>query len=372
MKNYGPSPFCWITSSCLNWEVLNLEVGSGLPNILGAEMAEIADRLVSLGEPRYRAEQILDWIYKKSVYSFKLMSNLPKGLRQTLTDHFHIGLPQVVKVQTSRDGTEKYLLRLADGEHIEAVVIREGTRLTACLSSQVGCAVGCSFCATGLSGFSRHLSAAEIVGQLLVLREQQAQELTNVVMMGMGEPLANYANVIKAIRIMNQPAGLAMGARRFTISTAGVVPGIKRLMNENLQVNLAVSLHAPDDRLRDQLVPLNKTYPIASLIAACREYAEQTGRRVTFEYVLLQDVNDSSDHAHALGRLLAGFLCHVNLIPANPVEGLPFRQSVPEVTEEFARIIASHGVHVSIRKEKGADIDAACGQLRLKDEVRAF
>ncbi|MGI6082692.1 MAG: 23S rRNA (adenine(2503)-C(2))-methyltransferase RlmN [Limnochordia bacterium] len=345
---------------------------SGLPNILGAEIAEITDWFIALGEPRYRAEQILDWIYKKSVYSFEMMSNLPKGLRDTLSSRFHISLPQVVKTQISRDGTSKSLLQLADGQHIEAVVIEEGTRLTACLSSQVGCAVGCSFCATGLSGFSRHLSAAEIVGQLLVLRAQRAEGLTNVVMMGMGEPLANYTNVMKAIRIMNQPEGPAMGSRRFTISTAGVIPGIERLMNEDLQVNLAVSLHAPDDRLRDQLVPLNKTYPIASLIAACREYAVLTGRRVTFEYVLLRDVNDSPDHAQALGRLLRGFLCHVNLIPVNTVDGLAYRQPAPGVTEEFARVVASHGVRVSIRKEKGADIDAACGQLRLRDEVRAF
>lgn len=347
-------------------------VDPALPNLLGMEIKEIADQLVALDEPRYRADQILDWIYKRSVYSFEPMSNLPKGLREALAQRFCVHLPRIIKAQSATDNTGKFLFEMADGQRVEAVVIEEGKRLTACLSSQVGCAVGCSFCATGLSGLLRNLSADEIVGQLLVLQEQRGTEITNVVMMGMGEPLANYAHVMKALRIMNHPQALRMGARRFTISTAGVLPGIRRLMHENLQVNLAVSLHAPDNKLRSRLVPLNRSYPIASLIDTCREYAKHTGRRVTFEYVLLQDVNDSASQARALGELLAGLLCHVNLIPVNPVPETGYRQPSPRVTEEFARIVASHGVRVSVRKEKGAGIDAACGQLRLRDEVRAF
>lgn len=337
-----------------------------LPNVVGMDVADLAELFAGLGEPRYRARQVLDWVYGKAVYSFDQMTNLSKALQSKLSAIARIALPQVVTVQVADDGTSKYLLELDDHECVEAVIIPEGERLTACLSSQVGCGAGCAFCATGLGGLVRNLTTAEIIGQLLTLQETAGVRLTNVVMMGMGEPLANYPNVIHALRLMNDPAALAMGARRFTVSTSGIVPGIRKLASESLQVNLAVSLHAPDDELRDRLVPINRKYPLTALMPACREYIDTTGRRITFEYVLLQGVNDTPQKAHALGELLRGLLCHVNLIPVNPVAETGFRRPDEEGTADFARIVKCYGVEVTMRKEKGAGIDAACGQLRVR------
>lgn len=340
------------------------------PNIIGMDMAQVESLITGLGEPSYRVRQILDWIYGHSVYSFMAMSNLPKDLREKLNAVAQIALPSVIKVQKATDGTTKCLLRLDDGECVEAVIIPEGERLTACLSSQVGCAVECAFCATGLGGFVRNLTPGEIVGQLLALQEIIGERLTNVVMMGMGEPLANYDNVMAALRLMNHPSALAMGARRFTISTSGIVPGIRKLMAENLQVNLAVSLHAASDELRDRLVPVNKRYPLNELMVVCREYIASTRRRVTFEYVLLRGVNDDEAQAHMLGHMLQGMLCHLNLIPVNPVDETGFTRPSEEGTEAFSRIVKRYGIEVTVRKEKGSGIDAACGQLRVRQQMR--
>jgi 23S rRNA (adenine2503-C2)-methyltransferase len=309
---------------------------------------------------------VFDWIYDKAVYDFSAMVNLPAALRDKLRSEMRVSLPQVVQTQNAADGTSKYLLQLDDGQHVECVIIPDMPRMTACLSSQVGCAVGCAFCATGQSGFARNLQPGEIIGQLLVSQQIRGERLTNVVMMGMGEPLANYDNVMAALRLMNDRAAIAMGARRFTISTVGLVPGIKRLTGEKLQVNLAVSLHAPNDHLRNQLVPINRKYPIAMLMETCKEYIAAVGRRVTFEYVLLRNVNDQAAHAHQLAQLVRGMLCHINLIPVNPVSEKGFSRPSEQGTAEFARIVRGYGVEVTVRKEKGTGIDAACGQLRAR------
>lgn len=344
---------------------------ASLPNVIGMSITDLQALVATLGEERYRAQQIMDWVYGKAVYSFQAMANLPASLRERLGQCSRITLPAVITVQVASDGTRKYLLRLADAECVEAVTIPEGDRITACLSSQVGCAMGCAFCATGLSGLARNLQADEMVGQLLALQQHLGTKVTNVVMMGMGEPLANYGHVIEALVLMNHPQALGIGARRFTISTCGVVPGIRRLSAEKLQVNLAVSLHAPNDRLRDELVPINRRYPIPRLLAACAEYAERTGRRVSFEYALLRDVNDSAEQAHQLGELLRGRLCHLNLIPANEVPGTGYHRPTEKAIAGFARIVRSYGITATVRKERGSGIDAACGQLR-RSEVKAF
>lgn len=339
---------------------------NGKKNLIDLTPDDIRQLMERWGEPPYRATQLIAWLYKRGVHSFTQMNNLPNGLRQKLDNQWILFLPQVIKEQVARDGTRKYLLKMADGETVEAVVIGEAERLTACISSQVGCAIGCSFCATGRSGFTRQLTSGEIVGQVLVLQEKNNTVFTNIVCMGMGEPLANYDNVITAIRTINHPDGLGLGARRITLSTAGVVPGIRRLAHEALQINLAVSLHAPNDYLRNQLVPLNRTYSIRDLLNACRYYIDHTNRRITFEYVLLRAVNDSTAIAHELGRLLAGMLCHVNLIPVNPAGSKEDIRPSEEDTRAFARILLCYGVQTTLRKEKGTDIAAACGQLRQR------
>lgn len=344
---------------------------ASLPNAIGMDITDLEALVATLGEPRYRAQQIMDWVYGKAVYSFRDMANLPASLREKLEQCARIALPVIITVHEANDGTRKYLLRLVDARHVEAVTIPLDDRITACLSSQVGCAMGCAFCATGLSGLARNLQAGEIVGQLLALQQHLEARVTNVVMMGMGEPLANYNHVMRALALMNCPQALGMGARRFTISTCGVVPGIRRLSEEKLQVNLAVSLHAPNDRLRDELVPVNRKYPISQLLAACAEYTERTGRRVSFEYTLLRDVNDSAEQAHQLGKLLRGLLCHLNLIPANEVPGTGYHRPTDKVITGFARIVRSYGTTATVRKERGSGIDAACGQLR-RSEVKAF
>jgi 23S rRNA (adenine2503-C2)-methyltransferase len=337
-----------------------------LPNIVGMDTAGLTAMLATYGEPAYRARQVMDWIYGKGVYTFAEMTNLPVALRNRLAQSARIAVPAVVAVQKAADGTRKYLLQLDDGEQVEAVLISERERLTVCLSSQVGCAIGCALCATGLGGLVRNLTAGEIVGQVLSVQRDAGKRLTNVVLMGMGEPLANYGQVMAALKLLNHPVAVGLGARRFTVSTAGVVPGIRQLAREPLQVNLAVSLHAADDRLRDLLVPINRRYPLAKLLAACQEYIELTGRRITFEYVLLAGVNDSVSQAGQLGRLLVGMLCHVNLIPVNPVSEAGYHRPDDAVTKQFLRALRRHGIEATLRKEKGAGIDAACGQLRVR------
>jgi 23S rRNA (adenine2503-C2)-methyltransferase len=331
---------------------------------------ELQSWVVAQGEPAFRARQLFEWIYRSLAADFAAMTNLPLTLRQKLADLTIIQSLTPLDSVTSAEGlTTKVLLQLRDDETIESVLMRYEGRQSVCISSQVGCALGCPFCATGQGGFKRNLIPGEIVEQVLYFaRQLQAQSLpiTNVVLMGMGEPLANYDATWHAIRILNDPRGFKLGARRFTLSTAGMVPGIQRMAHEGLEVGLAVSLHAANDALRNRLVPLNKRYPLFKLIAACREYVESTGRRISFEYALIQGVNDDPKQARELGQLLRGLLCHVNLIPLNPTADCDFGPASRDRIMAFRRELNNTGIPNTVRLGRGAAIQAGCGQLRSR------
>lgn len=344
----------WLTGT-------QVERGIDLKDLSPEELKQL---FIEWGEPAYRARQLMEWMYQHGVTDFAEMTNLSKALRERLAAEADLGVIRTLLEQQSQDGTRKFLFQLADGVTVESVLIPDGDRLTACISSQAGCGIGCSFCATALGGLIRNLRVSEIIDQLLRVREAAGARIDNVVMMGMGEPLANYRSVLQAIRTMIHPQGLGIGQRHITISTSGVVPAIRRLAHEGLQTVLAVSLHAPTDELRDQLVPLNKKYPIDSLLEACSYYVATTGRRVTFEYVLIRDVNDSDAMAERLAALLRPIHSHVNLIPLNPVPETGYERPLPTRVQQFATILQDAGLPVTVRKEKGTDIDAACGQLR--------
>jgi len=338
--------------------------------LLDLPFDDLRARLLSFGEPAYRAQQIWSAVYRNLAISYDEMPTLPRRLRAGLAELIPLDRPAVEATTESRDGrTTKTLLRFADAEAIEVVSMRYDDRRTVCVSTQVGCAMDCRICATGRGGFTRDLAVGEIVEQVLhVARALRSRELrpTNVVYMGMGEPFANYDATLGSIRILNDPRGFGLRARAFTVSTIGIVPGIERFAEEELQVNLAVSLHAADDELRDRLVPINRTYPLDVLLRACRAYVAKTNRRITFEVALIGGVNDSSSHARRLADLLRGLLCHVNLIPFNPVPGLDWERCPEEQVRRFADVLAARGVPVTIRVRRGVEIEAGCGQLRAK------
>ncbi len=329
---------------------------------------ELQTLIVAWGQPRYRADQIWRWLYVSLVSDPGEMTNLPMELRKRLAEEFTISSVRPLRTLRSQDGrTEKVLLALADGHTIETVLMCYEGRQTVCVSSQVGCAIRCTFCATGVGGWQRNLSAGEIVDQVLYYARQlkaSGQTVSNLVFMGMGEPFLNMDAVLRSIAVLNDPAGMNLGARRITLSTVGIVPGIERLAQEAPGVGLAVSLHAPDDELRSRLVPVNQRYPLAVLIGACRNYTEKTRRRVTFEYAMIDGVNDTLAQADALASLLHGLLCHVNLIPVNPVPDLPCRPSPRERILAFEARLRHRGINATLRLSRGADIQAGCGQLR--------
>lgn len=322
--------------------------------------------LVGLGQPRYRSRQIRAWLYEKGASSFQEMTDLPKGLRDVLEEKVALGTITVDTEQVSRDGTRKRLYKLHDGQLVEAVLMAyEDGRRTACISSQAGCGMGCTFCATGQMGFARQLTSTEIFEQAaLFARELQAdgERLSNIVMMGMGEPFANYDAVIEAVRRINRELGV--GARHITISTVGLVPKIRQLADEGIQVTLAVSLHAATDEQRSKIMPVNRRYPLAELIAACHDYVAKGGRRVTFEWALIAGKNDTVEVAEQLGKLLTGLQCHVNLIPLNPTPGYGELPSSDADARRFVEQLASYGVPATVRVRRGIDIDAGCGQLK--------
>jgi len=343
-------------------------------NLLGMTRAELEDFVGALGAKGYRARQLLKWIYRRGEADFGRMSDLARDFRAELSRVAEVRVPEIVSARTAADGTRKWLLRMpgaaGNAQVIETVFIPEPGRGTLCISSQIGCALDCSFCATGAQGFNRNLTAAEIVGQVWLANRELgydpdgARIVTNVVFMGMGEPLANYRNVLPAMQLMLDDFGYDLSRRRVTLSTSGLVPQIYRLA-EDINVALAVSLHAPNDRLRDMLVPINRKHPIAELLPACWHYLErQNGRSVTFEYTMLDGVNDRQEHARELAELLRGHEAKVNLIPFNPFPGTKFRRSPAEAIRRFRDRLMQGGVMATIRKTRGDDIDAACGQLR--------
>lgn len=345
-----------------------------IPSLYDLSTAELEARLEAAGEPRYRARQIRRWAYRELVRGYDDMTDLPAALRARLARDLPLGGVSEISFVRSGDGlTRKSLLRLGDGELVEAVLMlydpRSDSRgrATACLSTQAGCAMGCVFCATGQAGFRRNLTAGEITAQAVALarrlRHDEGRRLTNVVFMGMGEPLANYDETLKAIRTLNAADGFGIAARHITISTVGMAPGIRKLARERLQIGLAISLHAPADALRQRLIPTQRR-PLSELLAAAREYVAVTGRRVTFEYVVLAGVNDSVEDARRLGRLLRGLLCHVNLIPVNPTAEGAFGRPTRSRVLAFQRTVEALGVPCTVRVEKGVEIAAACGQLR--------
>jgi 23S rRNA (adenine2503-C2)-methyltransferase len=335
---------------------------------------ELQEELHKLGEPSYRAGQIADWLYHKRVNSFEEMTDLPRDLRAQLTNQFAFSSINVVRVLGSRDTTRKFLFRLSDGNLIESVLIPaspalyggSSDRRTICVSTQVGCAYGCKFCASGLEGFSRNLGANEIIDQIIAVEDATGETIDNIVFMGMGEPLANFGNVMRAIRIINAPWALGIGARHVTVSTSGLAPQIKKLANEPLQIRLAISLHAATDQVRNQIMPINRKYNIETLLSACDYYAARRKQRLTFEYILIAGVNDSDEQAHLLARHAGKLSAKVNLIPYNTIEGLPWSRPSRNRQENFLSILRAHKIAATLRREKGHDIDAACGQLRLQ------
>ena len=360
-------------------------------DLLGLTLPQLQQWLVERGEPTFRAKQIYNWLFQRLVTDFSAMTNLPLGLRNRLAEEASIG-PMIVRSEqhSKDDRTRKILLELDDGKLIESVLMlypplgENSARATVCVSSQAGCAYGCTFCATGQMGFDRHLSAGEIVAQVLYFARElrdapwtakglpgsaPIERISNIVLMGMGEPLHNYDNVLQALRILNSPDGFNLGARHMTVSTVGLVPAIRKLSQEPLQVNLAISLHAPTDELRSRTMPVNRKYPIKELLAACKDYIAATRRQVTFEYVLLAGINDTPEYAHRLGELLAPLqqFAHVNCIPVNATSA-DYRPPSGEAIRAFRNILYEHGVSNSVRAERGDDIAAACGQLRTRFE----
>jgi 23S rRNA (adenine2503-C2)-methyltransferase len=347
---------------------------AGKPSIQSLLLEEIAADLATRNERPYRATQIADWLYQKRVTSFDAMTDLPQALRAQLAAEFTLDCLETVRVLGSKDTTQKFLFRLSDGNLIESVLIpaspalysERSDRRTICVSTQVGCAYGCKFCASGLDGWTRNLRPEEIVDQLLAVERASGEKIDNVVFMGMGEPLANFGNLVRAIRIINAPWGLGIGARHITVSTSGLAPQIRQLAEESLQIHLAVSLHGATDAVRNQIMPVNRKYDLATLLDACADYVARKRKKIFFEYILIAGVNDTDEQAHELVRIAERISAKINLIPYNTVEGLPWSRPPMERQEQFLRILREAGVVATLRREKGHDIEAACGQLRLQ------
>ncbi len=333
-------------------------------------------QLADLGEPRFRAGQILEWLYKRRVVRWEDMTNLPVGLRETLAAKFPICPLEIVRESGAGDTTRKFLFRLEDRQLIETVLIpaspalygEASDRRTVCISNQVGCAYGCKFCASGLDGWKRNLSAGEIVGQFLRVETLGGEKINNIVFMGMGEPMANYDNLLRAVGILNAPWGVGLGARHMTISTSGLVPGIRALGAQPLQVRLAISLHGATDEVRSRIMPVNRKYPLAELLSACADYVRLKKQKLTFEYILIKDLNDDPDQARLLASHARKLGAKINLIPYNSVEGLDWQRPDEARQDAFLAIVRRGGGDATLRREKGHDIAAACGQLRLQVE----
>ncbi len=330
-------------------------------------MEELKEELKEMGEKPFRAEQIFKWLYEEKVQSFDEMTNLSLPLREKLKNNYTMCNFNILKKQESKDGTIKYLLDVLDGNAIETVLMRYHHGNSICVSSQIGCKMGCKFCASTGINFIRNLSSGEIVEQIIRVEQDTEERISNVVFMGIGEPLDNYDNVVNAIRLINYPKGLNIGARHISISTSGLVPRIYQLAEENIQCTLSISLHATNNEKRSSMMPVNQTYPIEELLQACKDYIQKTNRRISFEYALAKDNNDNIEDAKELVKRLKGMLCHVNLIPINKIENGKFTKSSMENIMKFRDYLNDHGIVATIRRELGSDIDAACGQLRRKN-----
>lgn len=355
------------------------ETGAGkmaeqITPVKSVRLEELEEKFRLLDQPAYRAGQVMQWLYEKRVKSFEEMTNLSSALRARLAAEFSFDDLEVIRSQGSKDSTRKFLFRLADGNLVESVLIpaspalygEASDRRTACISTQVGCAYGCKFCASGLDGFTRNLHAGEIVDQILRIEEIAGDRINNIVFMGMGEPLANYDNLMRAIGIINAPWGIGLGARHITVSTSGLAPRIRDLADQPLQTRLAISLHGATDEVRERIMPVNRKYNLATLLEACDYYTEHKKQRLTFEYILIDCVNDSEEQAVALAAHARRLGAKVNLIPYNKVAGLPWERPSEQRQDLFFELLRRRGVAATIRREKGHDIDAACGQLRLQ------
>ena len=338
-----------------------------MKNIKNYNLEELKQELISIGEKPFRAEQIFKWIYQDNVTSFDEMTNLSLELREKLKQNYTLCIFNILRKQESSDGTIKYLFDVLDGNAIETVLMKYHHGYSLCVSTQIGCKMGCKFCASTGIAFARNLTSGEIVEELLAVERDQNIKISNVVYMGIGEPLDNYDNVVNSIRIINNPKGINIGARHISVSTSGLVPNIYRLAEENIQCTLSISLHATNNEKRSSMMPVNNRYSIEELIQACKDYIAKTNRRISFEYALAKDNNDNLEDAKGLVKLLKGMLCHVNLIPINKIENGAFDKSSNENIIKFRDYLNEHGIVATIRRELGSDIDAACGQLRRKN-----
>jgi 23S rRNA (adenine2503-C2)-methyltransferase len=344
------------------------------PDIRSLPLSDLQSIVTAAGQPPYRATQLAEWLYHKRVITWDDMTDLPRALREKLAGDFTLHQLETVRVLGSADTTRKFLFRLNDGSLIESVLIPaspalygdRSDRRTICISTQVGCAYGCKFCASGLDGFSRNLQPNEIVDQVVAVERASGEKIDNIVFMGMGEPLANFDNLMSAIRIINAPWGLGLGARHITVSTSGLAPQVRRLADEPMQIRLAISLHGASDDVRSQIMPVNRRYNLETLLAACDYYVSRKKQRLTFEYILIEGINDADDQAHLLARHARRLSAKINLIPYNTVEGLEWSRPSRNRQEKFLSILKQHGVAATLRREKGHDIAAACGQLRLQ------
>lgn len=335
-------------------------------DIRSMDVAELSDLMVDLGEPKFRAGQLFSWL-QSGVESFDGMTNIPKALREKLSERCYIAVARIARKYVSRlDGTVKYVFELYDGEYIESVLMKYEHGYTICISTQVGCRMGCSFCASGLLGLTRSLTASEMLAQITTAQRDNDIRISNVVMMGMGEPLDNFENSAKFLKLVSSEQGLNIGLRHISLSTSGFVSGIKRLAELNLPITLSVSLHAPFDKTRSEIMPINRKWCIAELLSACKEYQKVTTRRISFEYALIEGVNDSDECAKKLASLMKGIMCHINLIPANPVKENSFKKPDRTAILRFKSKLESFGLTATVRRTLGADIEASCGQLRKK------
>lgn len=342
-------------------------------DIKSLELAELTEAMVQMGQPKFRGMQVYSWLHEKRVESFEEMSNLPAAFRQQLAQNYYINSLSIIRKLTSKiDGTQKYLLRLKDNNCVEAVLMKYKYGNSVCISTQVGCRMGCKFCASTLAGLVRSLEPSEMLDEIYTVTRDSGQRVSNVVLMGIGEPFDNYDNVMKFLHILSSPEGYNLSLRHLSLSTCGLVDRIYQLAEEKVGLTLSISLHAPNDEIRSQTMPINKRYPIDELLEACRYYFNKTGRRISFEYALIEGVNDEVRHANELADRLRGMSAHVNLIPVNPVKERGFKRGSRQRIEAFQKALEARGVNATIRRELGADINAACGQLRREyDQQRS-